>query len=244
VTDRWVDISEYQPPGAMRWVDWRFPRGQYRLTIGNRLDMSAFAHRMAMRGAGMLTGPYGVPHEVGNQADQAWRFCDQVAADDENDDWCDAERPGLTEPMLRAWCDSYDRHGRGRLAIYTGYPWWVSHVPPAARARYAGYKLILAAYPFDPPAGQPVPMDPISRALRSTPPANRRPVIPPPWTVEDGWQHTGKGSLPGYVGFLDLGIYRVAPSAPAPDPLAADLSASADAILRQVAALRARLGAA
>lgn len=214
--DRWCDVSSHQPPDRMRWAAWGIPRGQYRLTLGSRLDTAAFEHRRRMREAQMKTGPYGVPHEAsGPLADQAWRFCDQVPADDENDDWCDAERAGLTEPMLRAWCDVYDRRGRGRLAMYTGYPWWMSHVVAFGAAdRYAGYRLIIAAYPFDTPAGLPVPMDPISMALRATPPHNRPAKIPPPWTEEDGRQHTGQGSLPGYAGFLDLGIYRVNPSAP------------------------------
>ena len=233
--DRWIDVSEHQPPRLMRWAAWGYPRGQYRLTLGGRLDTAAAPHRAAMRAAGMATGPYGVPHEnFGPLADQAWLFCDNVPADDENDDWCDAERAGLTEPRLRAWSDEYDRRGRGRLAIYTGAPWWLRHVPLSRQARYAGYKLIIAGYPFDPREGEPVPMDPISVALRSTPPHNRTPAIPAPWTQYDGWQHTGKGSLPGYVGFLDMGIYRVNPGVPVADETAARIAEHARAILAEV----------
>lgn len=216
----------------MRWDEWGIPRGQYRLMVGSSLDVTGPQHRSRMRRAAMLTGSYGVPWEGANQADQAWAWVDAIPDDDENDDWADAERQRLTEPMLRRYCDSYDRRSkRQRLAIYTGYPWWNEHVPPAARPRYARYKLIIAGYPFDPPARKHVPMDPASIARRSTPPSDRRPAIPAPWTVEDGWQHTGKGGLPGYAKFLDLGIYRVNPSPPpAADTDAAQVLAHLDAV--------------
>ena len=232
--DRWCDVSANQRPELMRWGLWGIPRGQYRLALGNRLDATGPRHRANMRAAGMLTGPYGVPWEGTNQADQCFRWIDAIPPDDENDDWVDAERAALTEPMLDAYCTAYDRRGRGRLAIYTGKPWWESHVPPGRRARYARYPLIIAGYPFDSPFGQPVPMDPISVALRSTPPHNRRPTIPAPWTDEAGWQHTGQGSLPGYIGRLDLGIYRVNPSPPAVPTLAETVAGHAAAILEIV----------
>lgn len=235
--DRWCDVSGFQRPERMRWADWGIPRGQYRLILGRHIDPAGYLHRANMRAAAMLTGPYGVPVEYAPIVDQAWAFVDAIPDDDENDDWADAERVLLTEPMLRAYCDTYDlRSNRQRLAIYTGYPWWVTHVSVSARARYARYKLIIGAYPFDTPAGLPVPMDPASVALRSNPPTNRRPRIPPPWPMEDGWQHTGQGSLPGYNGFIDLGIYRVNPSGPpAPDPVAL-------AIRPHIDSIKARLG--
>jgi GH25 family lysozyme M1 (1,4-beta-N-acetylmuramidase) len=229
---RWIDVSSHQRPELMRWAAWGFPCGQYRLTLGRRVDPSGPLHRALMRSAGMLTGPYAVPTEYADPADSAWAFVDNIPDDDENDDWCDAERPLLTESQLRAFCDSYDRRSpRQRLAIYTGYPWWVTHVPPHARARYARYKLILAAYPYDTPAGQPVPMDAGAIARRSTPPPESRyPAIPPPWDVADGWQHTGQGSLPGYSGFLDMGVYRAAPL-PERDETAALIAGHARAML-------------
>ena len=183
----------------------------------------------------MATGSYGVPVEYAPIPDQAWLWVDNIPADDENDDWVDAERVGLTEPMLNAYCSEYDRRSRRqRLALYTGKPWWISHVPASRRARYARYPLILAAYPFDTPAGQPVPMDVAAVALRSNPPTLRRPTIPPPWTVEAGWQHSGQGSLPGYAGFLDMGVYKINPGPPVvpiADDTAALIAGHADAIL-------------
>src|SRR5687767_9992104 len=99
----------------MLWHAWGIPRGQYRLVIGRNIDPTSRIHRARMRAASMLTGSYGVPWEGNNQTDDCWRWCDAIAADDENDDWVDAEREKLTEPMLDAYCTSYDRHGRGRL---------------------------------------------------------------------------------------------------------------------------------
>jgi len=240
VTDRWCDVSGYQPPQLMRWWEWGIPRGQYRIALGRRLDAYGTLHRANMRAAGMKTGSYAVPVEYAPIADQAWFWVDNTPDDDENDDWVDAERPLLAEWMLRSYCDSYDLHSnRQRLAIYTGGPWWNEHVPAWARPRYARYKLIIASYPFDTPAGRPVPMDAASVALRSTPPTSRRPSCPTPWFVEDGWQHTGMGSLAGYAGFLDLGIYRVNPGAPAPLP--DRLAAGIATIDRAVAEIRGAL---
>jgi hypothetical protein len=234
--ERWVDVSSHQRPELMRWSAWGIRRGQYRLRVGQSPDAAGPEHRRRMRLAQMLTGSYAVPWEGNDQADDCWRWVDAIQPDDENDDWVDAERERLTEPELDAYCTAYDRRGRERLAIYTGKRWWEAHVPPARRARYAHYKLIIAAYPFDSPAGQYVPMDPISVALRSTPPHLKRPDIPAPWTVEDGWQHTGQGSLPGYVGFLDMGVYRVNPGTAAPPvAAAADVAAHAAAIVALVA---------
>lgn len=240
MADRWSDVSMWQDPALMRWAEWGIPRGQYRLTLGRRIDPSGMQHRNRMRAAGMLTGPYGVPVEYAPIPDQAWAFVDNIPDGDENDDWADAERALLTEPMLRAYCDEYDRRSRRqRLAIYTGGPWWNSHVPVGARARYAPYKLIIASYPFDTPAGLPVPMDPASVARRTNPPVGRRPSIPAPWTIEDGWQHTGQGGQPGYSGFLDHGIYRVNPSGPPAPPPPPDADAALRAgILARAAAIR------
>lgn len=226
----------------MHWPLWGIPRGQYRLALGVKLDPTGLIHRANMRAAGMQTGPYGVPVEYASPVDSAWAWVDAIPDDDENDDWADAERAALTEPMLRAYCDTYDlRSLRQRLAIYTGYPWWMNHVPPGARARYAGYKLIIAGYPFDTPAGKPVPMDAVSVARRSTPPVSARPAIPPPWTVEDGWQHTGQGSLPGYAGFIDLGIYQVNPDGAAPPPPDPD-AATVAAIVARANAIKGQVG--
>jgi hypothetical protein len=234
MADRWIDVSGYQRPEQMLWHEWAIPRGQYRLTLGRTIDPTGPLHRANMRAAGMATGSYAVPVEYAPIADQAWAWVDNTPDDDENDDWVDAERAQLTEPMLRAYCEAYElRSRRGRLAIYTGWPWWMSHVPAGARSAYVAYPLIVAGYPFDSPADKVPPMDGLSVARRSTPPVAHRPAVPPPWVVEAGWQHSGQGSMPGYGKFLDMGIYRVNPGgAPSPtDPLftATQLQAIADA---------------
>jgi hypothetical protein len=238
LADQWIDVSGYQNPAKMSWHVWGIPRGQYRLFLGRRLDPTGPLHRINMRQAGMLTGSYAVPVEYARIVDQAWAWVDAIPDDDENDDWVDAERALLTEAMLDAYCSTYDqRSTRQRLAMYTGWPWWMTHVVALGRQeRYARYPLIIAAYPFDTPAGQPVPMDPVSVALRSNPPMNRRPPIPPPWTIESGWQHSGQGSKSGYPRFLDHGIYQVNPGT---QPLS---STHLDRIMDSVVAIEAELG--
>jgi hypothetical protein len=244
---RGIDVSEHQLPRLMRYAEWRarygLRYGLYRLTIGNRLDSAGLAHRAAMRAAGYATGAYGVPHEVGNQADQARLFLDNLP-DDELAPWFDAERKFLTEPMLARWCDTYDERTNGAaLDAYTGKPWWDSHVPPERRARYARYGLAIAAYPFDRSDydengnWQGQPMDPISIALRSTPPPpSRAPLLPAPWTAYRYHQHTGHGSLDGYASFLDLSVFSgteadLLGAAPVPDAAATELAARARAIV-------------
>lgn len=220
MADQWCDVSGYQRPDLMLWVKWGIPRGQYRLTLGKRVDPRGPLHRGRMRAALMRTGSYGVPVEYApTLTDQAWLWIDNIPDDDENDDWVDAERAGLTEPMLSEYCDAYDQHSRRqRLAIYTGWPWWTSHVPIDRRNRYKGYNLIIASYPYDTPAGKLVPMDARSVKLRSNPPVGIRPAIHSPWMLESGWQHSGQASFEGYPGFLDAGIYRVNPGGTVPPP--------------------------
>lgn len=220
MADRWCDVSFNQLPSKMLWPEWGFPRGQYRLIWGSAIDSTAFAHRNNMRSAHMKTGSYGVPVEsvsLVTLRDQAWKWVDNIPPDDENDDWVDAERLFLTEPMLWAYCSAYEqRSSRHRLAIYTGVPWWTTHVPDSERAKYKDWPLIIAGYPFDTPPGVPPPMDAISVARRSNPPIGKEPAIPPPWTQYAGWQHTGQGSKPGYDKLLDMGIYRVNPGGTVP----------------------------
>lgn len=210
---RGQDVSGlYQDPRQMRYGEWRalgFVYGFYEVAIGLRRIQYAAEHRAGMRAAGYLTAPYQALHELYNAVDQCRLLLDLRGPDDELPNMLDVERAWLREPMLRAWCDWYDAHTDRELVIYTGFPAWNAIVPPEARPRYTRYSLMIAAYPFDAPAGQPQPMDPISIALRSTPPSVRRPTIPAPWTREWAWQHTGHGRLPSYANDLDLQVHRL-----------------------------------
>lgn len=227
---RGLDVSGlYQDPRRMRYGDWRalgFCYGWYSVAIGTTPMVWAASHQAGMQTAGYLTGPYAVISERGSPVEQARLHVQLRHPADQLPFMLDAERTLVTESMLRAYCDEYDRLTSVPLWMYTGFPWWTSHVPPAARERYAKYGLVIAAYPFD--SSGPQPMDPISIARRSLPPATSRPTIPPPWRREESWQHTGHGSMPGYDGFLDLQVgqwteaelrARFAPDAePVPEP--------------------------
>lgn len=213
---RGLDVSGlYQDPAKMRYADWRdlgFCFGWYSVAIGLTPMVWAAKHQAGMQAAGYLTGNYAVISERGSPVEQARLHVQLRHPDDRLPFMLDAERKLVTESMLRAYCDEYDRLTRVPLWMYTGFPWWTEHVPPAARARYAKYGLAIAAYPFDRSDydadghWQGQLMDPASVALRSTPPLLKRPAIPPPWTQEESWQHTGHGSLPGYDRFLDLQV--------------------------------------
>lgn len=210
---RGQDVSGlYQDPRQMRYQDWRglgFCYGFYELAIGLRRIQYAAEHRAGMRAAGYLTGPYQALHESYNPVEQCRLLLDLRGPDDELPNMLDVERAWLSEPLLRAFCDYYDAHSDRELVIYTGYPSWGRIVPPEARPRYARYSLMIAAYPFDAPAGMAQPMDPASVALRSTPPADRRPTLPAPWKQAWAWQHTGHGRLPGYGNDLDLQVHSL-----------------------------------
>ncbi len=205
------DVSGlYQDPAQMRYAEWRqqgFTLGFYEVAIGLRLIRWAQEHHDAMRAAGYITGPYLALHEADDPRAQAAVLVLQRRADDDGPSLLDFERDSLTEPMLAQFCDQYDTSSRWPLWIYTRKGFWESKVPEARRARYAKYGLYLAAWPHDTPTGQPVPMDPVSVALRSTPP-DAQPFVPAPWLACDAQQHTGQGSLPGYESFLDLGVYN------------------------------------
>jgi GH25 family lysozyme M1 (1,4-beta-N-acetylmuramidase) len=246
---RGQDVSGlYQDPRQMRYQEWRglgFCYGFYEVAIGLRRIQYAAEHRAGMRAAGYLTAPYQALHESYSPADQCRLLLDLGAYDDELPFMLDVERAWLAEPMLRAWCDYYDAHTGRELVIYTGMWDWSRIVPVEARPRYAKYHLLIAAYPFDAPAGQAQPMDPQSIALRSNPPASRRPSVPAPWSTPWAWQHTGHGHLPGYEKDLDLQVHslteaelraRYGKSAPpmqpppAGDLMAADIAGHALAI--------------
>ncbi len=205
------DVSGlYQNPMFMHYAEWRkqgFALGFYEVAIGLRLIRWAQEHHNAMRAAGYVTGPYLALHEADDPRAQAAVLVLQRRADDDGPSLLDFERDGLTETMLAQFCDQYDTSSRWPLWIYTRKGFWESKVPEARRARYAKYGLYLAAWPYDTPAGQPVPMDPVNVALRSTLP-DAQPLVPAPWAACDAQQHTGQGSLPGYESFLDLGVYN------------------------------------
>lgn len=256
VNARGIDVTGlYQDPARMRYGAWRelgFAYGFYEVAIGLRVMPHIDAHRNGMRGAGLLTGPYQALHEAVPAAAQCRLLLDLAEPNDPMPDMLDFEREGLTERMLREWCDEHDARTERELWIYTGKGVWERKVPPAARPRYARYGLLIAAYPFDRPDYKPDGtwqgqlMDPASVARRSTPPAGVLPNLPAPWTAYDAWQHSGHGRLPGYAKDLDLQVYAGTEAELraryAPDNGAAAILASADAILGEVATLRASLG--
>lgn len=250
---RGLDVSAYQPPAKMQYAAWRLHPGlcfgYARLTIGVRLDVAHAAHHAAMRAAGYLCGSYAVITEHADPARQARFFVDHLPPGDTLPPWLDFERAALTEAMLRAWCDEYDRISPRGLVMYTGKPIWQQIVAPTKRARYAGYGLAIAAYPFDGPSTIPQPMDPVSIARRSTPPAMVRPGLPDPWEAYAWWQHTGAGRLPGYDDAIDLDVYhgteaelRAKYGGAVTTPPVTPADSKAQRILQRVAAIRREIG--
>lgn len=215
--------GDNQPLAKMRYPAWaaggvRF--GWVEFVRGTKVIPDAGAHLAAMRAAGYRAAGYINIHH-GDTAAQMRTFLGLAPAPD-LPDMLDAEESTLTESDLRAACDEHDRSGR-EMVIYTNYWAWLAIVPPAARPHYKKYRVVIASYPHDTPAGQPVPMDPASVARRSTPPAVFDPPVPAPWTVADVFSHqyTGQGSREDYDGFLDLHLLNPAveiSGAPMPTP--------------------------
>lgn len=251
---RGQDVAgDNQPIAKMRYGEWAalgFCFGWAQVRRGSRTILDSHAHRAAMRAAGYLTGPYMALYYDPVEAMKA--LIGERHPDDRLPNMLDAEFFGLTEPVLRAAVDYHAANSPVGLILYTGYPWWMSHVPAAAQPRYSGIDTVIASYPLDAPPVRGAdgllhdiqPMDSASVARRSSvPPADRHPHIPPylsPWS----WQHTGHGSLPGYDGFLDLHVHLSLTKAelyaryggallvvpPANDPLRGPILAHAQAI--------------
>lgn len=196
----------------MRYAEWRnvLCFGWYRACIGLFKDTARVGHGNGLRGAGYLTGMYGVIHEAVPAVEQARLFYSLIHEGDELPPALDVERPKVTRSMVETFVDEWERLGGPQLAMYTSGQSWNKIV--GGGERWSKYFLWCAAYPFDTPPqpdGSDVqPMDANSVRLRSTPPIDRNPPLPLPWKKWDVHQHSGHGSLSGYGGFLDLNVYN------------------------------------
>lgn len=209
---RGIDLSENNP-----WVtrallaDWKSRYGlsyAYRRTyIGSRRDSYGMAHFQSFIAEGYLTGPYGVPFEPGSKeskslTEQCRLFIASRQPEDTLPNWCDVERPGLTEKMVEDWCDYYDDHTDVPLWIYTSKTSF-NKIVRVNHDRYAKYGLVVADYgpglltavPWARPSG--------------------RPLIPKPWIFQappyyQMWQYAGdNGRLFGSGSHgIDLSEYR------------------------------------
>lgn len=214
---RGFDVNgRYQPPGEMHFDEWAalgFCFGFYSVLIGTTLQAGAEELQRLMYEAGYLTGPYIALHEGAPMVDQVRKYLGLRHPDDTLPDMFDFERDGLTEAMLDTACNYHDEHSHRELIIYTRYGFWTEKVPKSRRSRYSRYEIIIAAYPFDKPDtdanGNPIvqPMDPVSIALRSTPPMTMAPV-PDPFLEPWAHQHTGHGTAEPYKKFMDMQVSR------------------------------------
>ena len=215
---RGMDVSGlYQKPENMRFGEWRTNQKIvfcfYGAALGVRPTPLARELQAAIRAGGMMSGPY-QEFKNENPLAQCDFFLGQRLPGDELPYMLVlGDYPGVTEPMLRVWCDRYDEHNPPEMLwLYSNNPWWKTNVVDLGRqAHYSKYGLVLAGYPNDPVEGQPVPLDAASILRRSTPPFPDPIRVPLPWTEYDSHQYTGKGSLPatlqGYR-YLDLQVYK------------------------------------
>lgn len=258
VPARGLDVSSIQDPAQMRYGDWRAAPGLCfgwrRVSIGAYDDPAAAAHRAGMAAAGYLTGPYHALRGDVPIADQARRFYGHLRADDALPPALDVERAELARADVLAFLEAWGALGGPPLAAYSNRSSWLRIVGAAPLPADLAALLPVAwvaGYPYDTPAGQPVPMDAASVARRSTPPLDKPPAQLPGYAGYDFWQHTGKGALPGYGKFLDLDVYSGTeaelrarfgrPAQPVSDPLAARVATELRAIQTATDALLARL---
>jgi GH25 family lysozyme M1 (1,4-beta-N-acetylmuramidase) len=217
----------YQDPADMDFQGWKklgFCYLYYQVAIGLRPTPLAQEHRAKARAAGWLTGPY-LEMTKEDGAAQARLLIKLRGEGDELPDMAAYEYS--LEVQLHLLVNVHDALSPAPLVLYTGGPVWTREVVvPGKAARYAGYPLLLAGYPFDTPQGQPAPMDWQAVARRSTPDLAHAPKVIAPWGRWWAWQHSGQGSLPGYKKFLDLEVHsmteaelRAAYAAPFKEPI-------------------------
>ena len=209
---RGTDVSQHQRQSELRLDSWRaepgLSFGWYRASIGTLTDTAQAAHGAALRAAGYLTGAYHAIHEVADPRVQARLFWSLQHAGNRLPPVLDVERARLTRAMVESFVEEWATLGGPPLCIYTSAQSWHAIMGRGAIAWAAALPLWVAAYPYDTRAGRPVPMDPVSVALRSTPPTDSDPPLPDPWARWDIWQHSGQGSLPGFGKFIDLNVYN------------------------------------
>lgn len=208
-----MDVSgNNQIPSLMHYDVWSKQGVCYlfiEVATGTDVVKSAAEHRKLARAQGLLTGPYIYLRHRNDIAAQARLLISLRDPADELPNMLDIEDGTLTASDIRLFCDTYDSLTTVPLIIYTGKPVWDAIMVEQSQVNlswYLKYELFIAAYPYDSPKGVPVPMDPVSVALRSNPPVNKKPAIPLPWTKYLFWQHSGQGSKDGYNGFIDCDV--------------------------------------
>ena len=138
---RGMDVSGlYQRPEDMRFADWKRNNGIvfcfYGAALGAKPTPKAREHQALIKAAGLLCGPY-QEFKNENPLAQCDFFVSQRAA---SDDFANmlalGDYPGLTEPMLRVWCDRYDeRKIPWELWLYTNFFWWQDTVVKLGRQK-------------------------------------------------------------------------------------------------------------
>jgi GH25 family lysozyme M1 (1,4-beta-N-acetylmuramidase) len=216
-----IDISHWQAE-PLPWAAWRDRVSVVgiKLTDGSSPDWLAGAHLAAAKAAG-YTRLFGYHYlEPMSGSAQADNFRARLSAAF-TFAVLDVEEMGLSEPVMRAFCDNYDAHETRPLVLY-GNGNLLAPLIAQNPARYAQYGIWWAEYGPNLPTSTPPYASPHT-------PAGLRIVA---------WQFTGKGQLAPYPNRIDLTIWYSVPGTatvpPPADTLAADIARHAEAIKRLV----------
>lgn len=106
----------------------------------------------------------------------------------------------LTQSEIEAWIETYYRGLGDKCILYSGS--WFLNANLQANHRLGRIPLWLSSYPLD--KNTPVITDDMSAKLRAPKPSNG-------WTDWMMWQWTGKGTLDGVKGIVDLNLAKTLP---------------------------------
>ena len=199
---RGVDVSSVQ--GSMDWVSVAESGIQFavlKCSQGNEagVDGQFSANLANAPAAGVVIGAYHfgypLPSQPGNptrdpaaQAKLAFEKCQGLgsrpgdllpALDLEWPAPQDWGKWGCTAQQIRAWGLAYLQAAEalwGCKPLLYSYPYFLQSIGIATEPGYAGYPLWMADY---------------NRYQHGTPPDGASPVVPPPWTSWEMWQHAG-----------------------------------------------------
>ena len=183
-----IDVSKWQVPEKLNWRKLREEAGVRfviaRHSYGLQADATFWRHGWrAMRAGGVKVGAY--QYLLANvPATAQVALALQVARELEMPFVLDVEAPGLTAKQIDMWLDSYTRTGLTPM-IYCSQSSW-RECYGSGPHRWGHLPLWVANY--------------TTRA---------EPAMPDGWTSWQIWQHTDKGTLPGYEGLIDCNRRKV-----------------------------------
>lgn len=179
------DVSRYQVTiTGQKWKDsgasFVIARASYSYL---NADLTYGGHIASARSAGLLCGAYHYLTAFRSGAEQARFFVDVAGAGLELGLWADVESAGLTEKIVREFCEECERLTGKKPGIYTRKTFWES---------YIGRQLAWAsAHPLW-----------VAHYITAT-----QPAIPNSWQTWDIWQWAIKRPA-FYAGYLDHNYYN------------------------------------